>query len=102
LLGSALLIAASITALRGTLAPRFGPETSTKEVATYATERFLEEADLWRAQLRAIRTLNVSIASSTLLLDRAGRAIETAQVFFFGGLSLIGGALGTLVVVVTF
>jgi hypothetical protein len=102
LLGSALLIAASITALRGALAPRLGPEPSAKEVANYATERFVEEADLWRVQLRTIRTLRISIASTTLLIDRAAKAIETAQLFFFGGLSLIGGALGTLVVVVTF
>ena len=102
LVGSALLIAASVTALRGTLIPRLVPDLSAEEVANYATDRFVEEPDLWRVQLRMLRALEESIDSTSRTSDRAARAIETAQRYFFGGLSLIGGALGTLVAMVTF
>jgi hypothetical protein len=102
LLGAGLLIVASVTALRKTLIPRVVPGLSSDEVANYATDRFLSEADLWRVQLRTIRGLAGSIESLTRAGDRAARAIETAHRYFFAGLFLIGLSLGTLVVVVTF
>jgi hypothetical protein len=102
LLGSVLLIAASVTALRGTPVPRLVPGLSADEVSNFATERFAEESDLWHVQLRMIRALKGSIESTTKIGDRAAQAIETAQRYFFAGLSLIGGGLGTLVLVVTF
>lgn len=102
LIGSALLIAAAVTALRKTLVPRLLPDLSVDEVGNYATVRFLGEPDLWRVQLRTIRAMGESIESMTRVGDRAARAIETAQRYFFAGLFLNGAALGTLMVVVTF
>lgn len=41
LAGALLLIGASVTALRGALLPRFVFDLSTKEVANYASDRFI-------------------------------------------------------------
>jgi hypothetical protein len=102
LVGSLLLIAASVTALRGALLPQLVSALSTEEVANYATERFVEEPDLWRVHLRSIRGLLLTIESATHLGDRAARAVRRAERFFFAGLSLVGIALGMLVIVVAF
>jgi hypothetical protein len=98
LVGSALLIAASVVAVRGASVPQPEPESSTDEAVNYSTDRFVEESEIWRVQLRTVRGLRVSIESTSRLVDRVAQAIRTAQRYFFGGLSLIGIALGTLVV----
>ncbi len=77
-------------------------DLSAKEVANYASDRFVEESDLWRVHLRTIRALVLSIESTTRLGDKAARAVRRAQRFFFTGLALVGIALGILVLVVTF
>jgi hypothetical protein len=102
LVGSALLIAASVTALRGALLPRFVSDISTEEVANYTGERFIEEADLWRVHLRSLHAVLRMIESTTRLGDRAAQAIRRAERFFFAGLLLVGNALGILVLVVSF
>jgi hypothetical protein len=102
LVGSAFLIAASVTALRWTLVPRLIPARPIEETGNYDTDRFIDEPDLWRVQLRTIRGVAASIRTMTRVGDQVAQAIETAQRYFFGGLSLIGAALGTLVIVVTF
>lgn len=99
--GSLLLIAASVTALRGALLPRFVADLSTQEVANYLTDRFVEEPDLWRVHLRSIRGLLREVESTTRMGDAAARAVRRAESFYFGGLSLVGIALGILVGVVT-
>jgi hypothetical protein len=101
LLGSLLLIAASVTALRGALLPQFVSDLSTEEVANYATDRFVEEPDLWRVHLRSTRALLRTIESTTRLGDRSAQAVRRAELFFFAGLSLVGIALGIFVVVET-
>jgi hypothetical protein len=88
--------------LRGALLPQLVSALSTEEVANYATERFVEEPDLWRVHLRSIRGLLLTIESATHLGDRAARAVRRAERFFFAGLSLVGIALGMLVIVVAF
>lgn len=102
LAGSLLLIGASVSALRGASVPRVVSDLSAKEVANYATKRFLEEPDLWRVHLRTLRALRRSIDSAARLGDRATRSIRRAERFFFAGLSLVGIALGILVLAVTF
>lgn len=97
------MIAAFATALRGAvLPPLLVSDLSAKEVANYASDRFLEEPDLWRVHLRTIRALVLSIELTTRLGDKAARAVSRAQRFFFAGLSLVGIALGILVFVMTF
>ena len=103
-LGGVLLIAAFATALVGAVLRRPPAEAdlSVGEVANYASKRFVEEPDLWRVQLRTIRALMVSIESTTRMGDGAARAGGRAQSLFLAGLSLIGIALGILLLVVTF
>jgi hypothetical protein len=82
LIGSALLIAALAAALRGTILPQLVSDISTREVANYTSERFANEPDLWRVHLRAIRSLLISIESTTRRVDDAARMVEKAEYFF--------------------
>lgn len=103
LIGSLLLIAASIAALLpGVSMPPVVPDLAAKEVANYVTSRFVQEPDLWRVHLRTIRALIVAIELTTRLGDKAARAVRGAERLFFAGLSLVGCALGILVVAVSF
>jgi hypothetical protein len=102
LVGSVLLIAALAAALRGTLLPQIVSDISTREVANYTSERFANEPDLWRVHLRAIRSLLVSIESTTRHVDDAARMVEKAEYFFLSGLFTVGVAFATLIVEVTF
>ena len=52
-----MLIAAFVTALRGTLLPHLVSDLSAKEVASYVSERFTHEPDLRRVNVRTIRGL---------------------------------------------
>jgi hypothetical protein len=102
LLGCLLLMASLATALRGTLLPQPVSDISTDEVANYTSERFTHEPDLWRVQVRAIQSLLISIGSMTRHVDKAARAVERAEYFFFAGLFTVGAAFATLIVEVTF
>jgi hypothetical protein len=98
LVGSLLLIGASVAALRGASFPWDVYDLSTEEVANYASKRFVEEPDLWRVHLRTIRGLHGSIDAATRLNDRAARSIGRAEQFFFAGLSSVGIMLFILVI----
>lgn len=102
LLGSVLLIAAFVTALRGTLLPQLVSDISAREIANYTTKRFTHEPDLWRVHIRTIRGLLVSIGSTTRQGDKAAKAVRWAGRFFLGGLLAVGIALAILIAVVTF
>ena len=102
LVGTIMLIAAFVTALRGTLLPHLVSDISAKEVANYITERFTHEPDLWRVHIRTIRGLLVSIDSTTRQGDRAAQAVKWAGRCFLAGLSAVGVALAILISVVSF
>lgn len=102
LLGTILLIAAFITALRGTLLPNLVSDISAEEIANYTTERFTHEPDLWRVHIRTINGLLISISSTTKQGDKAADAVRLAARFFLVGLLAVGVALAILVAVVTF
>ena len=57
LLGALLLIASLTAALRGTLLRDLLWGVSAMEVANYTSDRFVNEPDLWRVQVRTIRGL---------------------------------------------
>lgn len=101
-MGTILLIAAFVTALRGTLLPNLVSDISAKEVANYLTERFTHEPDLWRVHIRTIRGLLKSINSTTRQGDKAAQAVMWAGRFFLAGLSAVGIALAILILVVSF
>jgi hypothetical protein len=73
LIGAVCLIAAFVTALRGTLLPNLVSDISAEEVANYTTERFTHEPDLWRVHVRTIRGLLISIESTTRQGDKAAK-----------------------------
>jgi hypothetical protein len=102
LAGTIMLIAAFVTALQGALLPRSVSDISAKEVANYITQRFTHEPDLWRVQVRTIRGLIESIASTTRQGDKAARALMWAGHLFLGGLSAVGAALVILISVGSF
>jgi hypothetical protein len=102
LLGSLLLIASLVAALRGTLLPQPVSDISTDEVANYTLERFTHEPDLWRVQVRVIQGLLASIESMTWHIDGAARILEKAEYFFLSGLFTVGIAFATLIAGVTF
>jgi hypothetical protein len=102
LIGTMLLIAAFVTALRGTLLPNLVSDISAEEIANYTTERFTHEPDLWRVHIRTINGLLVSISSTTKQGDKAADAVRMAGRCFLVGLLAVGVALAILVAVVTF
>jgi hypothetical protein len=102
LLGSLLLIASLVAALRGTLLPQPVSDISAAEVANYTSERFIHEPDLWRVHVRAIHALLASIESMTWHIDSAARIVEMAEYFFLSGLFTVGVAFATLIVQVGF
>lgn len=101
LLGSLLLIASLTAALRGTLLRDLLWGTSVTEVANYTSDRFVNEPDLWRVQIRTIRGLRSWIEVTTERIDEAVRAVRTAEYLFLLGLFSVGIAFATLIVSVT-
>jgi cytochrome c biogenesis factor len=101
LTGVLLLVAALVTALRGTLVPELFSEISVKEVANFNSERFTNEPDLWRIHMRTIRGLLRLIELTTIQGDRAARAARRAEYLFLAGLLAVGTALAILISVVT-
>jgi hypothetical protein len=102
LVGSVFLIAAFMTALRGSPLRSLVAGLSADEVANYTTDRFLQEPNLWRVQLRTIRAILASIESTTRLGDQTARAVGRAERLFSLGLTAVGIALAILLLVVTF
>jgi cytochrome c biogenesis factor len=101
LAGVLLLVAALVTALRGTLVPELFSEISVKEVANFNSERFTNEPDLWRIHMRTIRGLVRLIELTTIQGDQAARAARRAEYLFLAGLLAVGTALAILISVVT-
>lgn len=96
------LIAALGAALRGTLLPQLVSDISATEVANYTSERFTDEPDLWRIQVRSIHGLLSSIESMTRHANAAARIVEKAENFFLSGLFTVGLAFATLIIEVSF
>jgi hypothetical protein len=102
LIGSICLVAALVLALRGAMTSKLVVDISVEEIANYTTDRFINEPDLWRVQMRTIRGLLTLIDAATLQGDATARMITRAQYLFLVGLFAVGNALGILVAVMTF
>jgi hypothetical protein len=83
------------------LAPRFVSDLSAEEVANYTTDRFIREPDLWRVQVRTIRSLSGEIEQITLQSDRAAGAVRKAEYLFLTGPLAVSMVLGTAIAMVT-
>jgi hypothetical protein len=101
LAGVLMLVAALVTALRGTPARGFVSDLSAEEVANYTADRFIREPDLWRVHVRTIRTVLGEIETITLQNDRATRAVRKAEYLFLSGLLSVGIVLSTSIAAVT-
>jgi hypothetical protein len=102
LVGFFLLVLSLVTVLRGTVLPGSIIAFSAKEIANYATERFIHEPDLWRVHLRTISSLLDAIEATMRQGDEVERSVRTAEYFFLSGLFTVGSAFATLIAVVTF
>ena len=102
LIGVMLLVVALVTALRGTLLPALVSGVSAQEVSNYTSDSFTHEPDLWRVQVRMIRSLLTAIELTTVEGDEAARAVRKAEYSFLTGLFSVGVALSILIAVVTF
>jgi cytochrome c biogenesis factor len=100
LIGVLLLTASLVTALHGTLLPALVSGISAEEVSNYTSERFTDEPDLWRVQVRMIRSLLDAIELTTVEGDQAARAVRKAEYLFLIGLFSVGTVLSTLIAVV--
>jgi hypothetical protein len=100
--GVLMLIMSLIVALRGVLLPPRSSGVSATEVANFASARFTDEPDLWRAQVRTIRGLLGLIEATTQQSAAAERSAGVAGLFFLVGLSLVGVALAIVIAVKAF
>jgi hypothetical protein len=102
LMGLLLLVLSLVTVMRGTVLSESISALSAKEVANYASERFIHEPDLWRVHQRTILGLVGVIKAIAAQGDGGARAVRKAEYFFFAGLFTVGAAFVTLIMVVTF
>ena len=102
LIGVLFLIASLATALSGTLVPRLVSDISAREVFYYLSARFTDEPDLWRVHVRTLRAMLDAVESTTLQGDSIAFAVRKAEYLFLAGLFSVAGALGTLILVMTF
>jgi hypothetical protein len=87
LIGGLLLTATLVVSIIGAaFRPHLISGISAREIANYTTDRFINEPDLWRVQVRTIKGLLQSIASTTEAGDRAANALRFAVLLFLGGL----------------
>lgn len=101
LIGAVSLVAALVMALRSALRSESAWDISAEEVANYTSNRFIEEPDLWRVQVRTIRGLAALIDSTTQWGDAAAKLMTRAQYLFVAGLFAVGNALGILTALTT-
>ena len=75
---------------------------STEEASNYTSERFLHEPELWRVQVRTLRTVVDAIELNVRQSDEATLAVRKAEYLFLSGLFSVGVSLGILILVMTF
>jgi len=92
------LAAAVAIAIWGIVKPRPFAAITADEIANYTSDRLLSEPDLWRVQLRSLRSLEVVTRQAEEEGDIAARAIGRALVAFQSGLAFSLISLGTLII----
>jgi hypothetical protein len=97
LAGVILLVAALVSALRGSLVPKLVAEISAAEVANYRSERFTHEPDLWRIHIRMIHGLVDVIELTMVQGDEAARAVRKGEYLFIAGLFSVAASLAILI-----
>jgi hypothetical protein len=97
MLGALSLVLSLVIALRGSLAPELVADSSLWEIANFASERFATEPDLWRVQIRTIRTRRDAVEASLLRGSKVVQATKKAEFFFLVGLLLVGVSFATVI-----
>jgi hypothetical protein len=98
LLGAALCLATSVVvAVVGVIKPQPFATISADEVTNYLSDRFLDEPDLWRVQVRSLRALEKAVSDAQNGGNAATKAINLSLYAFLAGLGFSVIALGTLI-----
>ena len=88
LIGAALCLAVSVAvAVVGVSRTQSYAEISADEIANYLTEPFLDAPELWRVQVRSLRTINEVIE------DAQKRANDATEIDHRFALRFLGGPL---------
>jgi hypothetical protein len=97
MLGAGSLVLSLVVALRGSLLPGLGLETSAKEIANFASDRFTSDPDLWRVHIRTIRATCLTIERFIRQENLVAEATRRAEFFFLVGLLLVGVSFATVI-----
>ena len=84
-------------AVWGVSTPKPFVELAADEITVYASDRFLEEPDLWRVQLRSLHALERATRKAQDDGNSAAVAIRVSLCAFLGGLMFSLVSLGTLI-----
>jgi hypothetical protein len=102
-IGSALIVAviclaaAVGVAIWGVIKPWPFATLAADEIALYTSDRFLAEPDLWRVQVRSLRTLEEVTREAQKDGNAAARAITVSLYSLLAGLGFSLVSLGTLI-----
>lgn len=83
---------------RGLIKPQPFATVAADEIATYATDRFLREPDLWCVHMRSLRALEETAREAQEDGNAAARAIMISLYALVTGLGFSLISLGTLIV----
>src|SRR5215469_6215391 len=98
LLAAVVCLAAVVAvAIWGMIKPRPFAGLAADEITNYTSRRFLGEPDLWRIQLRSLRSLEAAVRRTEEQGDAVADAISIAIYAFLGGLGFSLILLGTLI-----
>ena len=98
LLGVFFLAAAVAVAIWGVMRPWPLAALAADEIRIYASERFLEEPELWRVHVRSLRALEGLARETQRERNAAAAAIGISLYAFLAGLGFSLISLGTLIV----
>ena len=96
----AALVSLAVTvsvAVWGVSTPKQFVDLAAGEITVYASDRFLEEPDLWRVQLRSLHGLERATRKAQEDGNSAAVAIRVSLRAFLGGLVFSLVSLGTLI-----
>jgi hypothetical protein len=91
------LTAAVAIAIWGVIRPRSFAAIAPDEITNYTSERFLNEPDVWRVRIRALRALEVGARQTAEDGNAAAKAIMISLYAFLAGLAFSSISVGTLI-----
>jgi hypothetical protein len=96
---AALCLTVSVAvAVRGVSPQALNSNVSTSEIANYLTDPFLDEPELWRVQVRALRALEAAAEFAQKRADDALKLITVSLYAFLVGLGFAVVSVGFLIV----